>query len=115
MATKRNFSEMEPQPDQGRGAAKGDIDNSRPQKKQRLKHKAKEGTLNWTKKRIRTIERCLHRDGHLPDHVRRELERELDSHRQTVDRAAEEKKRKDMIRRYHMIRFFGETSRQLQE
>lgn len=100
---------MEPSLDQEAKVTDDISEQNRPHKKQKLsKHKAKEGTVNWAKKRARTIERLFQKDENLPIDVKRELERELASHRQTVDRFSSEKTRKEMIKRYHMIRFFGE-------
>ena len=108
MSAKRDFSEMERQVDREKDASHETTEPYQPHKKQKFKkHKAKEGSMNWLKKRARTIERRFQRDENLPIDVKRELERELASHRQTVDRSAGDKKRKNMIKKYHMIRFFG--------
>lgn len=71
------------------------------------KPKAKQGSLEFSRKRIRNIERLLRRNQELPADVQNELERELASLQATVSDRAYEKKRSAMISKYHMVRFFG--------
>ncbi|KAI0386134.1 hypothetical protein F5Y04DRAFT_243411 [Hypomontagnella monticulosa] len=70
------------------------------------KSKAKPGSVNWMKKRARTIERRFKSGQNMPANVENELERELAHHQQRIAEAADEKKRKTMISKYHMVRFF---------
>ncbi|KAJ6446404.1 rRNA-processing protein EFG1 [Purpureocillium lavendulum] len=70
------------------------------------KHKAKEGTSEFAKKRVRNIQRLLQRKDDLPANVRNDLERELAALRTDVADRAFQKKRSAMIAKYHMVRFF---------
>jgi hypothetical protein len=72
------------------------------------KHKAKEGSIQYTKKRARNIERLLQKNENLPADVRKDLERELAAHSATVEDREFRKHRSAMITRYHKARFFGE-------
>jgi hypothetical protein len=71
------------------------------------KHRAKEGSLEFSKKRARNIERLLQRRKDLPANVQNDLQRELDSRKSTVSDKSFQKKRSAMISKYHMVRFFG--------
>ncbi|KAI0857240.1 hypothetical protein F4860DRAFT_518100 [Xylaria cubensis] len=80
---------------------------------QSSKHKKKKGhskqkptSINWLKKRARTIERRLNREDSLPANVKHDLEKELDHHKQKLDDLADGKRRSAMIKKYHMVRFF---------
>ncbi|KAI0439261.1 hypothetical protein F4803DRAFT_531986 [Xylaria telfairii] len=77
------------------------------------KYNAKKGpskerptSINWLKKRARTIERRLNREDSLPANVKHDLEKELDHHKHKLGDIADAKKRSAMIKKYHMIRFF---------
>jgi len=70
------------------------------------KHKAKEGTLEYSRKRARAIERLFQRNPDLPADVRNDMERELASHKATIADKAFQKRRSAMISKYHMVRFF---------
>ena len=72
------------------------------------KHKAKEGTSEFAKKRVRNIQRLLQSKADLPANVRNDLERELAALRSDVADRAFQKKRSAMIAKYHMVRFCGE-------
>jgi len=103
MAEKRSFSEIET-------PAKAQDSQQGPARKKhkKKKHKAREGSINWIKKRARTIDRTLGRDeSKIPQTRRRELERERLSHQKRIDEAKEKKLRQKMISKYHMVRFFG--------
>ena len=43
----------------------------------------------------------------IPANKRIDLERELAHHKQKIEEATEDKERKHMISKYHMVRFFG--------
>ncbi|KAI5855589.1 hypothetical protein GGS23DRAFT_589484 [Durotheca rogersii] len=110
MSSKRKFSEFE-----GDGARKeqpksrGSIpEYSPPETPQRngKKSKAKPGSVNWIKKRARTIERRFKAGQTLPANIQNDLERELAHHQQKLSEIAMEKKKKHMIKKYHMVRFF---------
>lgn len=68
--------------------------------------KKKPDNMNWVKKRARTIERRFKTGHNIPANVQNELERELAHHQQKITELADEKKRKTMIKKYHMVRFF---------
>ncbi len=71
------------------------------------KDTAKAGSINWLKKRVRTIERRFKTGQDLPANVQNDMERELAHHKQKIEEVGEEKHRKSMISKYHMVRFFG--------
>ncbi|KAF4124211.1 Uncharacterized conserved protein (DUF2361) [Geosmithia morbida] len=71
------------------------------------RHRAKEGTIEYAKKRSRAIERLFQKKADLPAQVRNDLERELATHKATVYDKSFQKKRSAMISKYHMVRFFG--------
>jgi rRNA-processing protein Efg1 len=117
MATKRSHNEAELDnihPDRVRGelaSAKKRKPNV-PATAKSHKHKAKEGSLEYAKKRKRAIERLFQRDTDLPQDVRNDMERELAAHKATIEDKTFHKRRSAMISKYHMVRFFG-TSRRL--
>lgn len=78
-----------------------------PAKRHKKSHKAQEGTNSFHKKRARDIERQLQRAVDMPADVRKNLEREMASHKAQLETFSNKKKRKEMISKYHMIRFFG--------
>ncbi|KAI0448726.1 hypothetical protein F5B21DRAFT_96497 [Xylaria acuta] len=107
MSSKRKFSEYSAEPS---AAAKT---HEHAPSYQSSKHKKKKGlsterptSINWLKKRARTIERRLNREDSLPANVKHDLEKELDHHKQKLDDLADRKKRGAMIKKYHMVRFF---------
>ena len=64
-------------------------------------------SVNKIKGKIRDLTRLLERSERLPADVRIEKERALAGYRLDLNKAREEKRKKDIIRRYHMVRFFG--------
>ncbi|PNY27692.1 rRNA-processing protein efg1, partial [Tolypocladium capitatum] len=106
MGAKRPFADVESQ-DPGQATAGPPPEN--PKRRKQFgsnKHKAKEGTSEFAKKRVRNIERLLQRNKDLPANVRNDLERELASHRVDIADKAFLRKRGAMITKYHMVRFF---------
>lgn len=75
----------------------------------KVKHKAKEGSAEWTRKRARTIQRLLQRNQELPANVRNDLEREYAAHRDATADRSFHRRRSAMISKYHMVRFFGKS------
>ena len=63
--------------------------------------------LNPIKAKIRDVTRLLKRSDDLPPGVRIEKERALAGYRQDLAEAEAEKRRQQMISKYHMVRFFG--------
>ncbi|KAI3336389.1 hypothetical protein HD806DRAFT_4009 [Xylariaceae sp. AK1471] len=108
MSSKRKFSEVSAAEPSGAGETNEhahDYQGSK-NKKKKGSSKAKPTSINWTKKRVRTIERRLKRADSLPANVRHDLEKELQHHKLKLEDLADEKRRKYMITRYHMVRFF---------
>lgn len=66
-------------------------------------------SVNALKSKIRDLSRVLDHDEHLPAGVRIEKERALTGYKQDLDNAEEEKRKQALIKRYHMVRFFGES------
>lgn len=64
-------------------------------------------SVNDIKKRIRNVTRRLERVEDLPANVRIEDERALAAYQQELAAAEAEKIRQKMIKKYHMVRFFG--------
>lgn len=102
MGTKRPFAATDP-PVPGEAS-----DSSKRRKKLgQARHKAREGSSSYSKKRARNIERLLQRNQELPANVRNELERELAARKSDINDRLFRKKRSAMIAKYHMVRFFG--------
>lgn len=84
-----------------------------PVKKQRregppqIRKQVHASSVNAVKKRIRDVTRLLSRAEDLPADVRLENERALAAYKQELAEADEEKVRQRMIKKYHMVRFFG--------
>ncbi|KAI1374584.1 hypothetical protein F4677DRAFT_425517 [Hypoxylon crocopeplum] len=108
MSSKRRFSEFKADSSE-QGEAREHIPGFHPPKKSKKnpkKGKVKPSSINWVKKRARTIERRFKTGQNIPANIQNDLERELAHHQQTIAEAAEDKKRKAMIKKYHMVRFF---------
>jgi len=71
---------------------------------------AKIAAINPLKSKIRDLTRVLEHADHLPPGVRIEKERALVGYRMDLENAEEEKRTKEMIGRYHMVRFFGRST-----
>lgn len=63
--------------------------------------------INPLKSRIRSLQRLLEHNENLPADVRISHERELASCKWELQEAERERRKKEMIGRYHMVRFFG--------
>lgn len=108
MGHKRDYEEMgTPDPEQGSPAPLASQAMKKRKFTTKTKHKPNEGSIEWAKKRARTIERLLKRNQDLPANVQNDLERELAAHKVTVEDKTFHKKRSAMISKYHMVRFFG--------
>jgi hypothetical protein len=89
--------------------------NPKPSKKPRRvepaqqmhKKQAHSSSVNTIKKHIRDITRRLERPD-LPANVLADSERALSAFRQELHQASLEKQTQKMIKKYHMVRFFGE-------
>ena len=71
------------------------------------KKQAHASSVNAIKKRIRGVTRRLERAEDLPADVRVDDERALAAYQQDLAAADAEKTRQKMIKKYHMVRFFG--------
>ena len=111
MATKRTHAESEGV-HESRQAQVYDP-SSKPPKKQRRsepripRKQVHASSVNAVKKHIRDVSRRLQRSQNLPADVRVDSERALAGYQQELAAAAEEKTRQKIIKRYHMVRFFG--------
>lgn len=103
MATKRSHSDIHPsRREQVPGQAKKRKVNPHPNRK--LEPKAH--PVNPIKARIRSLNRLLQHKENLPADVRLNHERELASCKWELAQAEQQQKKKDMIGKYHMVRFF---------
>lgn len=108
LSMKRSFSDVDNDVESQPRPARANGFNPKRQKQYGTgKHKAKEGSLEYSRKRARNIERLLHRKKDLPANVQNDLQRELESHKSTVSDKSFLKRRSAMIAKYHMVRFFG--------
>lgn len=64
--------------------------------------------VNQIKRKIRDLRRTLERSENLPADVRVEQERALAGYKQDLERSEYEKRTQQMIKKYHMVRFFGQ-------
>ncbi len=80
-----------------------------PHKRARKTHDstANPASLNHLKRKIRDTTRLLQHAEDLPAGVRIEQERALAGYKQDLEAVEEGKSRAKMIKRYHMVRFFG--------
>lgn len=110
MATKRTHAAMEGVHPSRQAQVPGSTKPSKkPRRAEQPIHKKQmhASSVNAIKKRIRDVKRRLERSDNLPATVRVEDERALAAYEQELAAADEEKARQKMIKRYHMVRFFG--------
>ena len=67
----------------------------------------KSASVNQLKSKIRDLTRALEHSDHLPAGVRIEKERALAGYKQDVEKIHEDKRKSELIKKYHMVRFFG--------
>ena len=67
----------------------------------------KPASVNQLKSKIRDLTRALEHSDHLPAGVRIEKERALAGYKQDVEKILDNKRRSEVIKKYHMARFFG--------
>ena len=65
--------------------------------------------VNHIKHKIRDLRRTLERSENLPADVRVEKERALAGYKLDLEKTEHEKKKQLMIKKYHMVRFFGQS------
>lgn len=75
------------------------------------KRQAHASSVNAIKTNIRNVRRRLQRSDDLPADVKAEDERALVMYEQELKAAEDEKVRQAMIKKYHMVRFFGTLTR----
>jgi rRNA-processing protein Efg1 len=117
MGTKRKHQEIELQ-EAVHASRQAQVygSTSQPAKKPRRfeppvqRKRAHASSVNAIKKRIRDVTRKLERADDLPADVRAEDERALAAYQQELASAEAEKIRQKMIKKYHMVRFFGKWS-----
>ncbi|MCJ1401189.1 18S rRNA maturation protein [Xylographa trunciseda] len=83
-----------------------------PDKRHRSNHYATRArpsshSANALKSKIRDLTRLLDHSKDMPADVRMEKDRALAGYRADLESALDEKRKADMIKRYHMVRFFG--------
>ncbi|EQK99650.1 rRNA-processing protein EFG1 [Ophiocordyceps sinensis CO18] len=105
MGIKRPFADVDSR-EADNGGDPSSTDNIKRRKPLGKKHRAKEGTSEFSKKRARNIQRLLQRKQDLPANVVNDLERELSAHKADLADKAFQRKRSAMIAKYHMVRFF---------
>ncbi|KAI1338034.1 hypothetical protein F5Y15DRAFT_141274 [Xylariaceae sp. FL0016] len=120
MGIKRDYSEFQNNMARHGSSEASNANRQEPQSRERIpgfhpakrsrqtkghKTKVNPKSLQWVKKRIRTIERRFKTGQNLPANVQNDLEQELAYHKQNLDERADEKKRSSMIKKYHMVRF----------
>ena len=67
-------------------------------------------SVNSLKSKIRDVSRLLNHSDKLPMDVRIEKERALAGYKLDLEAAQVEKQRQHIIKKYHMVRFFGQSS-----
>ncbi|KAI0971650.1 hypothetical protein F4678DRAFT_70530 [Xylaria arbuscula] len=107
MSSKRKFSEFGAE-SSAAGETRSRIPGYQKPKFKKARNVSQDNlaSIAWIKKRARTIERRLNHSASLPANVQHDLEKELEHHRQKIDDQSDKKKRNDMIKKYHMVRFF---------
>ena len=67
----------------------------------------KPASVNQLKSKIRDLTRALEHSDRLPAGVRVEKERALAGYKQDVENIHKDKRKSELIKKYHMVRFFG--------
>ena len=75
----------------------------------------KPASVNQLKSKIRDLTRALEHSDHLPAGVRIEKERALAGYKQDVEKILDDRRRNELIKKYHMVRFFGRLFSSLAE
>jgi hypothetical protein len=76
-------------------------------KRRRTPEKPTPTSVNPLKKRVRDLTRLLERAENMSADVRMDNERALAAYKQELVAAEEEKLKKKMAKKYHMVKFFG--------
>lgn len=69
---------------------------------------SKRASINGIKSKIRDLTRMLNHAQNLPAGVRIEKERALVGYQQDLEKTKAEQHRQHMVKKYHMVRFFGQ-------
>jgi hypothetical protein len=80
---------------------------SRPPKRPRRDDAPSSTSVNHIKGKLRDVTRTLERSKNLPADIRVEKERALAGYKLDLESAETEKRKQQMIKKYHMVRFFG--------
>ena len=107
MASKRSRS-----PDNDESLRSPERSHSGPFKRQRRNGPSilpSSTSVNRIKSKLRDVKRVLERSKNLPADIRIEKERALAGYRLDLENAEKEKKKQQMIKKYHMVRFFGQS------
>ena len=88
---------------------KPDHPSKRPKSNEFAPPSTKSASVNQLKSKIRDLTRALEHSDHLPVGVRIEKERALAGYKQDVEKILDGKRRKEFIKKYHMVRFFGRS------
>jgi len=83
------------------------VPRSRPPKRPRLDDAPSSTSVNHIKGKLRDVTRTLERSKNLPADIRVEKERALAGYKLDLEKAEREKRKQQMIKKYHMVRFFG--------
>ena len=101
-----------PQEEEDDHPASQTIPRSRPSKRPRRETPAappSSAAVNRIKGKLRDVTRTLERSKNLPADVRIEKERALAGYKLDLENAEHEKRKQQMIKKYHMVRFFGQS------
>ena len=90
---------------------KGRPHKKKPKVSQQAPMQSNSASFNALKSSIRSLSRVLEHEQNLPLDVRIEKERALAGYKQDLENAQHEKERQRMIKKYHMVRFFGQSYR----
>ncbi len=82
---------------------------SRPPKRPRRDDAPSSTSVNHIKGKLRDVTRTLERSKNLPADIRVEKERALAGYKLDLESAEREKRTQQTIKKYHMVRFFGQS------
>lgn len=85
------------------------VPRTRPHKQRRRDDPPPSTSVNRIKGKLRDVTRTLERSKNLPADIRIEKERALAGYKTDLENAEKEKRKQQMIKKYHMVRFFGQS------
>ena len=113
MGTKRSYSESNDisEVHESRKANLQQDDNHTQKRARRFEQdNSNPASVNQLKRKIRNITRLLAHASNLPADVRIENERALAGYKQDLEVVEDGRRKAKMIKKYHMVRFFGRLS-----